>query len=217
MNEQKKNLMDMDDLMDMIANDHSANYVKETQDPRALIEWHQLNNRVVKVYDVNDSLYEDVIYPILFWNEQDKGIPIEKRKKITVIISSFGGALRSCFSVMDVIRASQTPVVTVCLGVACSAGFYIFLAGDKRYMLKNSLLLCHQGEAEIGGTYQSTQSANAQYKKEMQTLHDYVLERCDIPKNVFNRRWKGEFYISDEEAKEWGICTDLIETLDDII
>ena len=51
-----------------------------------------LNERILIFNDeVNDSVLENYILYILKWNREDKDLPVDKRKKITLILSSPGG------------------------------------------------------------------------------------------------------------------------------
>ena len=47
------------------------------------------DNRTLVINDeISDWLLEEVILHIIYWNLQDKDIPVEKRKPITIFIDS---------------------------------------------------------------------------------------------------------------------------------
>ena len=70
------------------------------------------------------------------YNRKDRDIPVEKRKPINIYIMSFGGELYPAYALISTILASKTPVNTINMGVAMSAGLLILLAGHKRYAMK---------------------------------------------------------------------------------
>lgn len=65
-------------------------------------------------------------------------------KPIYLHITSLGGDLMVGFTAYDYIEKSKIPIYTVAEGYAISSGANMFMAGKKRFMLKNSYLLIHQ-------------------------------------------------------------------------
>lgn len=116
-------------------------------DPGLLVYYHEKQHRTLWIDDfINEGLLFTV-KQILNWNREDAGIPIEQRQPIHMLIFSPGGELDFAFSLIDAIRMSKTPVVTVNMGNAMSAGLYILLAGHKRYAMPSSIAMLHSGSA----------------------------------------------------------------------
>ena len=63
-----------------------------------------------------------------------------------IIISSPGGDLNAAFAVIDVMKGCPIPVHTVGLGQIASAGFMMFIAGEKghRVLTPNTSIMSHQ-------------------------------------------------------------------------
>ena len=104
-----------------------------------------LENRVLVLNEeINESLLENYILHILKWNREDRDIPVDKRKTITVYINSPGGSSFDGFSLVDVIMSSTTPIRGICFGLAASMGYHILLACHERVGFKNSFVTCKQ-------------------------------------------------------------------------
>src|SRR5437667_8619093 len=54
---------------------------------------------------------------------------IESIPKIYIHINSYGGSLHACFGVIDAIRNSKIPIITIIDGVACSGATLISVFG----------------------------------------------------------------------------------------
>lgn len=217
----QKSLMDMDDLMEMIANDHTANYTKELADPRSVMEIHNLNNRIVKIYDVNESCLQDVEDWLLFWSHQDDldNVPKNKRKHPKILLYSYGGDLRVTLSLIDTIKNCDEIVETYNMGNCFSAGFFIFIAGTKgyRYTLPNSAFLVHQGSSSGGqGSFAEIQESTAFYKKEIATLKDHVLACTNIVPATLTKKWRTDWWLQAQEAIDLGIADHIVTNVADI-
>ena len=66
-----------------------------------------------------------------------------ERKPIKLFINSFGGSVYDGLALVDVIKQSKTPVHTISIGSSMSMGFWIYLAGHKRYVGENATLMFH--------------------------------------------------------------------------
>ena len=56
---------------------------------------------------------------------------------------------------------------------------------------------------------------NAQYKKEVKQLKEYLYEY--IPKKTVDSKMRGEWFFDADEAVELGVAHRIIDTLDDVI
>jgi ATP-dependent Clp protease protease subunit len=99
-----------------------------------------LKNRTILLNgDVTENVIERVVIQIQRMSQQSPKTPV------TLIINSNGGSLYDSQAVVDAMRTTKTPITTIALGKAMSAGFNIFLAGDLRIVHENSILMCHSG------------------------------------------------------------------------
>lgn len=179
------------------------------------------DRRIYLNCEIDFSVIDDVVYHILRYNRLDKGIPKENRKPIILYINSPGGSLVDGYGVIDAILLSETPVYTVNVAQASSMGFLIYIAGDKRFAFPHSEFLMHDGNVMGLG---STSKVKDRMEFETIQLEDmtkmYVLERTKITKDIYNERYRYEWYMLSDEAKRFGIVDYIVGEdcpIDDIL
>jgi ATP-dependent Clp protease protease subunit len=185
--------------------------------PELLTYYRNLEDRVIWIdYGVDETILE-VSKLIMYFNKLDKDIPIEERKPIKLLLYSYGGDGQACFSLLDIIALSKTPVWCINMGVAMSAGLLILLAGHKRFCLKHSTALAHSGSGGTSGTYESTEAQMKDYKRFVQTMRDYIIERTKIDSKLMNKKKSQEWYIYANEQVDLGIVDKIIDNIDEIL
>lgn len=180
-----------------------------------------LNNRILYL---DCEIERESLIPlqkmIMQWNREDNinNIPLDQRKPIKILIFSYGGSLEASLGFIDLCLISKTPIWTYNMGTAMSGGFFILLAGSKRFALQRSQALCHQGSASgIEGTPEEIKAHTTQYNKLLNILAEYVPNRTNISKELFSKKKKIEWFITGEEQMKYGIVNKMIENIDDII
>ena len=188
-------------------------------DPELVNYYKEYDNRNIFIdYDIDENLF-DVTKQILEYNRLDKlnKVPINKRREIKLFINSFGCDLYQAYSLIATILASKTKVVCINMGVCMSAGLLILLAGHERYAMKFSTAMIHQGSGAAQGSYSEMEEQQKNYRKLIDTMKDYILDRTKIEPALFARKKSKDWYISDTEQVELGIVSSIIENLDDIL
>ena len=188
-------------------------------DPERLMYYDGLKNRTLYLENEIDREYLiDFSKMIIAFNREDdeKGIPVEKRKPIKILIFSYGGEIDATQHLLDMIAISKTPVYTINFGVAMSGGLYVLLAGHKRFALKNSQALIHEGSGAMEGTAEQVRTHQAQYTKQLKLLSDFVIERTKISKELYGRKKKTEWFINGAEQVEYGIVDKLIDDISEL-
>lgn len=189
-------------------------------DPTLVSYYKDYNDRVLWIdKDITDNLFAE-IRTILQWNREDndKDIPVEKRKPITIIIHSYGGNLDSCFAMIDVMNASKTPIKTVNINTAMSSGCLLFINGHKgmRYCMKMSSALIHDGSGSQGGTYEQVVAQTDNYKKLVGMMKENILAHTTIDPKTLNK-WKNkDMYLYSEDQIKYGLADYVVESLEDI-
>lgn len=184
--------------------------------PELVNYYKDYDNRVIFVGDVDDCLF-DVTKQIYEYNRQDKGKKVEDRTPITIQIMSYGGDLYQAYALISAILASTTPVYTINCGVAMSAGLLILLAGHRRFAMKYSTAMIHSGSGGAQGTYEQMEEQQKNYKKLVDLMRNYIMERTTIDSKLFNKNKTKDWYITDSEQVELGIVSKIVENLDEII
>lgn len=186
-------------------------------DPSLLAYYNDKQERAIWIdSDIDDCTYE-ITKQIYEYNRQDKDIPVESRKPIRIYINSFGGDLYQCFALISAIGASKTPVYTINTGVAMSAGMIILLSGHKRFAVKYSIAMCHSGSGSVGGDFEQTQSAMDNYKKMVDTMKTYILERTKIDSKTLSRKWAKDWYMFADEQVSLGVVNEIVEDISEVV
>lgn len=165
--------------------------------------------------EINQDLNE-VGKKILLWNLEDGQKAGQPRKPIYLMINSIGGLLEAALSLADIIEASETPVIGVNLGEACSAAALIFCACHDTYMMKHSYFLIHQGSGGAGGTYGQAVSAVKNYTQRVKCMEDIIFNKLDIPKKEFENNMREEWYLYPEDAQKINLCNKVINNVSEI-
>ena len=186
--------------------------------PEELSYWNLRKNRVFTIdYEIDEcySLIE-LSKVIIQMNFEEKDIPENQLKPIYLFIHSYGGEIDQANYFCDLIEASRIPIVTIAMGAAMSAGFLIFLAGKRRYAFKHSQLLVHSGSAGFQGTAEQIEEAQKNYKKQLEGMKKYILEKTSIDEKTFNKNKAKDWYLTSEELVKYNIVDKLIERFNDI-
>ncbi len=176
-------------------------------------EIEEVENRRLYLNDVVDeTILDSIVFQILRYNRLDAGIPKEERKPIILYINSPGGSVSDGYGLIDAMLTSETPVYTVNQALCASMGFLIFLAGDKRFSMPHAEFLMHDGSTF---TMDSTAKVRDRIEFEGQIedmTKKYVQSRTKITDEIYDQKYRVEWYMLPEEAKKYEIATDIIGT-----
>lgn len=192
---------------------------KESQlpSPEEYTYWKDRKNRTFYVdYEIDEcySLVE-LAKIIIQMNIEEKNV--ENPEPIRLFIHSYGGDLEQANFFCDLVQASRIPIITIAMGVAMSAGFLIFLSGHKRYAFKHTQMLVHSGSAAFQGTAEQIEEAQKNYKKQIEEMKTYILEKTSIDEKTFNKNRNKDWYLTSEELLKYHVIDDVITDLSIII
>lgn len=204
----------MDELMEyVIPNGKDFQLV----DPSEYDYWLNRKQRCFYIdFEVEDDYRcVELMKTIIQMNIAEKDIPEDSLQPIKIFLFSYGGDLSQATALCDVIEASRIPIITICMGVAMSAGFLIFLAGKRRYALKQSTLLVHQGSAAFSGSASEIEEAQKNYKKTLDKMKNYIMSHTDIDEKLFKKNQTKDWYIEGDDISKLNIAK-VITSLDEI-
>jgi ATP-dependent Clp protease protease subunit len=161
---------------------------------------------------INDEIANLLIAQLLFLESEDP------EKDINFYINSPGGVVTAGLAVYDTMQYIKPDIATVCIGQASSMGALLLAAGatGKRYSLPNSRIMIHQ---PLGGS-QGQASDIAIQAKEILRVKDKINQilalhtKQDIEK--IQQDTDRDFFMSGEEAKEYGIIDTVMVNRDDL-
>lgn len=172
--------------------------------PEEMEFWRLAQNRVFFIdYEIEeDYRLMELAKTIIRMNIEEKDIPEKELKPITLYVFSYGGDLDLSTAFCDIVEMSRIPIITVCAGVAMSAGFLIFLSGKRRYATKQSVFLAHQGSAAFSGSAAEIEESQKNYKRMLDKMEEYILSHTKIDQKLFSRNKKKDWYISGQSDIE---------------
>lgn len=185
-------------------------------DPGLVNYWRFENKRIFYIQNEIDEDILELQKSILYYNIEDMGIPKEKRKPIVLLINSPGGLLDETLSLCTTIKESRTPIITINIGVAASAAGLILMAGHTRYCYPYSYVIIHSGSGGFSGTYEQTQEQTKAYKKQIDSMSEYILERTHMDEKVYRKNKSKEWYLFADEQVKNGVVHSIIKDLNEV-
>lgn len=178
-------------------------------------DWIDLYNRLYRERiiflgrDVNDSLANQIISVMLYLDSEDPGKPIY------LYINSPGGSVTAGLAIYDTMQYIKSEVVTICVGLAASMGAFLLAAGapGKRLALPHSRIMIHQPLGGIQGRRQATDieiEAN-EILRIRDELNQIMSHHTHQPLSKIEKDTDRDFFMSAEEAKEYGLIDQVIE------
>ena len=161
---------------------------------------------------VNDDIANVLIAQLLFLESDDPD------KDINFYINSPGGAVTSGLAVYDTMQYIKPDIATVCIGQAASMGALLLAAGakKKRYSLPNARIMIHQ---PMGGSQGQASDIAIQAKEILRmrdTLNRVLAFHTGNDLDKIQEDTDRDFFMSGEEAKEYGIIDNVIVNRDDL-
>ncbi len=161
-----------------------------------------LKDRIIFVGTAIDDMTANLIIAQLLFLEAEN-----PEKDIMIYINTPGGSVASGLAIYDSMNYIKCNVSTICLGMAASMGAVLLAAGThgKRFALPNSRILLHQ---PMGGFTGQTTDIAIQAKEIIrikETLSGILAEKTGKDIEVIKESTERDFYMSAEEALEFGI------------
>lgn len=175
-------------------------------------------DRIFYVDDQINATTLELIKMIMRCNKEDKNIPVEDRKPITIMIDSPGGSVECLLAIIKAIDISKTPVKTVCYCTAYSAAADLLASGHKgmRYALPGTEIMMHSGSCAYQGTQSQVDAAKKFYDAMGKRVTDHVYSRTDIDAKT-QRKMKDDYYMNEEDALKFGIIDYIVTDFDEIM
>ena len=170
---------------------------------------------------IDDEVIDTIVYHILRYNREDKGLDISERTPIKLYLNSCGGDTYNGYALISAVQSSITPIYTINQGMCASMAFLIFIAANKRFSMKNSTFLMHEG---MNGGFDNTSKMRERIEFETGELEkltkDFVLVNTKITNELYDEKYRAEWYMLPTKAKEYGILDYIVDedcTIDEIV
>ncbi|AHF10919.1 MULTISPECIES: ATP-dependent Clp endopeptidase proteolytic subunit ClpP [Dehalobacter] len=159
---------------------------------------------------IDDNVANVVVAQLLFLEAEDP------EKDVFVYINSPGGSITSGMAIYDTMQYIRPDVQTICIGMAASMGAFLLAAGTKgkRTALPNAEILIHQPLIAGGGLSGQATEIEIHAKQLLKTknkMNRILAERTGQPLDKVEQDTDRDYYMSAEEAKEYGIVDRVLE------
>ncbi|MGZ0041145.1 ATP-dependent Clp endopeptidase proteolytic subunit ClpP [Paenibacillus polymyxa] len=169
-----------------------------------------LKDRIVFVgAAIDDQLANNIIAQLLFLAAEDP------KKEIYMYINSPGGSTSAGFAIYDTMQYIKPDVHTICTGFAASFGAILLLAGakGKRSALPNSEIMIHQPHGGAQGQASDIAISAKRILLTREKANRITAERTGQPLEKVEKDMDRDFYMSAQEALDYGIIDQVITSL----
>ena len=168
-----------------------------------------LKDRIIFMGEqVHDGMANTIIAQMLFLESEDPD------KDINVYINSPGGSVTAGLAIYDTMQYIKPDVTTICMGQTTSMAALLLTAGTKgkRYALPNARIMIHQ---PLGGTQGQATDIDIHAReilKVRENINKIIAKHTGQPLERITKDTERDFFMSAEEAKEYGLIDRIITT-----
>ena len=156
---------------------------------------------------IDDTVANLVVAQLLFLESEDPD------KDISIYINSPGGSGTAGLAIYDTMQYITPDVSTICIGMAASMGAVLLTAGaeGKRIALPNSRIMIHQPMGGMQGQASDIEIHAKEILKTRAKLNEILAKHTGRPLEKIEADTDRDFYMSAEEAQQYGIVDKIIE------
>src|SRR5438309_8686644 len=171
-----------------------------------------LRDRIIMVArPIDDVVANLIVAQLIFLAAEDPN------KEIQMYINSPGGSVASGFAIYDTMQYVAPPVATYAVGRAASFGTVLLMAGAKgrRFALPNSRIHLHQPLISGRGLQGQATDLDIHAREIVRIkneLNELIARHTGQPLERIERDTDRDFYMSPQEAIDYGLIDGMIET-----
>lgn len=167
-----------------------------------------LKDRIIFLGEaIDDHIANNVIAQLLFLDSQDK------QKEIKLYINSPGGSVTAGLAIYDTMQYIQSPVSTICLGLAASMGAFLLASGEKgkRFALPNAEVMIHQVMGGAEGQASDIKIRAERILRMRDRLNEILAKNTGQPIEKIAQDTERDNFMSAQEARAYGLIDGVIE------
>ncbi len=156
---------------------------------------------------INDDVANVVVAQLLFLSS------IDPEKDIQLYINSPGGSVSAGLAIYDTMQHLKCDVSTICIGSAASMGAFLVASGrkGKRFALPNAEIMIHQIMGGAEGQATEIEISARHILKLKDRLNKILAQSTGQPYVKIEKDTDRDYFMSAEEAKEYGIIDKIIQ------
>ncbi|BAZ13174.1 ATP-dependent Clp protease proteolytic subunit [Calothrix sp. NIES-4071] len=176
-------------------------------------QWVDIYNRLYRERviflprDIDDEIANQIVAVMLYLDSEDPG------KDISLYINSPGGMVTSGLMIYDTMQHIKSDVVTICVGLAASMGSFLLAGGTKgkRLALPHSRIMIHQPSGGTRGQATDIEIEAREILRIRHQLNGIYATNTGQPLEKIERDMDRDFFMSAQEAKDYGLIDKVIE------
>ncbi|MGZ8647440.1 MAG: ATP-dependent Clp endopeptidase proteolytic subunit ClpP [Solirubrobacteraceae bacterium] len=166
-----------------------------------------LNERIIFLGSaVDDQVANLIVAQLLHLESQDPD------KDISIYINSPGGSIYAGLAIYDTMQFIKPDVATMCVGIAMSMGALLLAGGahGKRMALPNAKILIHQVSSGFQGQATDIEIHAREVIELRRRLDEIIADHTGQDLEKVRQDTERDYFLSSEEAKEYGIIDRVI-------
>jgi len=167
-----------------------------------------LNERIIFLgTPIDDQIANLTVAQLLHLESEDPD------KDISIYINTPGGVVYAGLAIYDTMQFIRPAVQTICVGMAMSMGAIILAGGTsgKRMALPNAKILIHQGSGGFSGQPAEIEIYAREVISIKRLMEEIMAKHTGQPLDKVTKDMDRDYYMTSQEAKEYGIIDRVIE------
>lgn len=184
---------------------------KAPKTPAVAMDLLKKERTIIISEEVSPKLTQRVMSSLL-WLDSQSDDPIK------LYINTPGGSADDGFAIFDLIRFVKAPVYNISFGLNASAGTIILLGAPKerRLALPNARIMIHQPSGGSRGRSSDIEITAEEILKLRHRANEVFAEECGRTVKQVEKDTDRDYWMSPEEAIEYGLVGRIITNLNDI-
>lgn len=135
---------------------------------------------------------------------------IDTPLKIYLHINSYGGSVFDAFNVIDVMKRSKYPIVTIIEGASASAATLISVCGSERWITQHGYMLIHQLSSACWGKMTEIDDEYLNLKDLMEQIYTIYVEKTKIKRGELRNLLQHDRWWGSEQCLKRGLVDKII-------
>ncbi len=155
---------------------------------------------------INDDVANIVIAQLLFLDADNP------ERDVNLYINSPGGSVSAGMAIYDTMQFMNSPVRTICMGMAASMGAFLLAAGSagKRSALPHARIMIHQPSGGAQGTAADIEIQAKEILYLRSKMNELMAKHTGRTVEQIERDVDRDRFMSSDEAKQYGLIDNVI-------
>jgi len=155
---------------------------------------------------INDDVANIVIAQLLFLDADNP------ERDVNLYINSPGGSVSAGMAIYDTMQFMNSPIRTICMGMAASMGAFLLAAGSsgKRSALPHARIMIHQPSGGAQGTAADIEIQAKEILYLRSKMNELMAKHTGRTVEQIERDVDRDRFMSSDEAKQYGLIDNVI-------